>query len=200
MGSTPEEITWALEEGKKAELQQWYFDTVRTESPRHRVRVTKSLYLAIYQATQAEYEKLMGVNPSEFTEHQMAVSTFKPPLAEWDVKWRLDSRKQVVGKDTSRHPVETVSWDDATEFCRRLSALPVERDAGRVYRLPSEAEWEYACRAGTTTRWCFGDDEARLADVAWFNKNSGGMTHPVGQKRANAWGLYDMYGNAWQAD
>jgi formylglycine-generating enzyme required for sulfatase activity len=94
--------------------------------------------------------------------------------------------------------VETVSWDEAREFCRRLSAMPAERASGRVYRLPTEAEWEYACRAGTTTRWYSGDDEAGLADAAWFRKNSGGIAHPVGQKKPNAWGLYDMHGNVFQ--
>ena len=104
----------------------------------------------------------------------------------------------MAGKDTSRHPVDTVSWDDATEFCRRLSAMPAERAARRVYRLPTEAEWEYACRAGTTTRWYSGDDEAALRECAWFDANSGGTTHPVGEKKPNAWGLYDMHGNVWQ--
>ena len=75
------------------------------------------------------------------------------------------------------------------EFCRKLSAMPAERAARLVYRLPTEAEWEYACRAGTTTRWYCGDDEAGLADVAWFNKNSGGMTHPVGEKKSERLGL-----------
>ena len=70
-----------------------------------------------------------------------------------------------MGKDTSRHPVETVNWDDATEFCRRLSAMPAERAARRVYRLPTEAELEYACRAGTTTRWSSGNDEAALVSA-----------------------------------
>ena len=151
----------------------------------------------MYPVTQAEYEKVMGVNPSAFTEKQMDVSGFQPPLPKEQVEWRFNV-EAVAGKDTSRHPVDTVSWEDAMEFCRRLSAMPAERAAGRVYRLPTEAEWEYACRAGTTTRWFCGDDEAKLVEVAWFDKNSGEMTHPVGEKRPNAWGLYDMYGNVWQ--
>jgi formylglycine-generating enzyme required for sulfatase activity len=156
----------------------------------------------MYQVTQAEYEKMMGVNPSAFTEKQMDASAFKPPLSDAEVKSRPVDRKTVVGKDTSRHPVETVSWDDAMEFCRRLSAMPAEQAARRVYRLPTEAEWEYACRAGTATRWYCGDDEVGLQECAWFNKNAGRMTHPVGQKRPNAWGLYDMQGNVsqWCAD
>jgi formylglycine-generating enzyme required for sulfatase activity len=97
-----------------------------------------------------------------------------------------------------RRPVERVPWNDAVDFCRRLSALPKEKAAKRHYRLPTEAEWEYACRAGTTTRWYSGDDEAALTNSAWFEKNSDNATHPPGQKRSNAWGLYDMSGNVGQ--
>ncbi|MFM8802591.1 MAG: formylglycine-generating enzyme family protein, partial [Planctomycetia bacterium] len=95
-------------------------------------------------------------------------------------------------------PVEQVSWKDVTEFCLKLSALPEERKACRVYRLPTEAEWEYACRAGTTTGYSFGDDESKISQYAWFGKTDGGRTHPVGQKKPNAWGLYDMHGNVWE--
>jgi formylglycine-generating enzyme required for sulfatase activity len=90
-------------------------------------------------------------------------------------------------------PVDSVSWDDAQKFCTRLSQA-----TGRVIRLPSEAEWEYACRAGTTTEFFFGDSEADLDDYAWFNWNSDGRTHPVGTKAANSWGLHDMTGNVWE--
>jgi formylglycine-generating enzyme required for sulfatase activity len=163
------------------------------------VRISKPFYLAMYPVTQAEYQKVMGTNPSAFTEKQVDVSTLiNPPLPEAAIGARLFDRRRVVGKDTSRHPVETVSWDEALEFCRRLSAMPEEQAARRVYRLPTEAEWEYACRAGTTTRWYCGDDEAGVAEVAWLAKNAASMTHPVGQKRPNAWGLYDMSGNVLQ--
>jgi len=91
------------------------------------------------------------------------------------------------------NPVVNVSWNDAKDFCRKLS-----EKTGKTVRLPTEAEWEYACRAGSTTRFCFGDSENGLADYAWYNANSGGTTHPVGQKKPNAWGLYDMHGNVWE--
>jgi formylglycine-generating enzyme required for sulfatase activity len=99
-------------------------------------------------------------------------------------------------------PVETVSWEDAMEFCRKLSGLSAEWTAGRVYRLPTEGEWEYGCRAGSTTRYYFGEDASMLGDYAWYAGNSGGQTHPVGQKKPNGWGLYDMHGNVseWCSD
>jgi formylglycine-generating enzyme required for sulfatase activity len=196
MGSTPEEIAAETEWGKKKE-SQGYLDQVPAEGPRHPVKITKPFYLGMYQVTQGEYEKVMGVNPSAFTEKQMEMSVLKIPLRGFEAKTRPNSAKKVLGEDTSRHPVETVSWEGAMEFCQRLSSMPAERTARRVYRLPTEAESEYACRAGTTTRWYSGDDEAGLVDWAWFNKNAGGMTHPVGQKKPNAWGLYDMHGNVW---
>ena len=111
--------------------------------------------------------------------------------------------EQVMGDNPSRikganNPVEQVNWEDAVEFCRKLSELPAEKAAGRVYRLPTEAEWEYACRAGTTTGYNFGDDDSELGNYAWFAGNSGDTTHPVGGKKPNAWGLYDTHGNVWE--
>ncbi len=102
--------------------------------------------------------------------------------------------KQVMGSNPSNFkgddlPVEQVSWDDCQEFLRKLNA----RDPGKGYRLPTEAEWEYACRAGTAE-----DRYGDLGSIAWYTENSGGKTYPVGQKQANAWGLYDMLGNVWE--
>jgi formylglycine-generating enzyme required for sulfatase activity/tRNA A-37 threonylcarbamoyl transferase component Bud32 len=111
--------------------------------------------------------------------------------------------QRVMGTNPSnfkgaRNPVERVSWEDAVEFCRKLSALPEEKAAGRVYRLPTEAEWEYACRAGTTSKFCFGDNKSTLSDYAWFEENSGRTTRPVAEKKQNPWGLFDMHGNVWE--
>lgn len=115
--------------------------------------------------------------------------------------------KRVMGTVPSQwqdddHPVESVSWSEAVEFCERLSALPEERRAGREYCLPTEAEWEYACQAGTGRIYAFGDDESLLAAAAWFEGNSGARTGPVGVKEANPWGLHDMHGNVreWCSD
>jgi formylglycine-generating enzyme required for sulfatase activity len=103
--------------------------------------------------------------------------------------------------------VECVTWADAVEFCRKLSGMPEETAARRWYGLPSEAQWEYACRAGSSGRYSFSlgrsgipreHDENALSDYGWSDGNSGGMTHTVGGKRASAWGLYDMHGNVWE--
>ena len=90
-------------------------------------------------------------------------------------------------------PVERVSWEEAAAFCRKLS-----QKTGRMVRLPTEAEWEYACRAGSTTRFSFGHSDAKLGEFAWHSGNSGNETHPVGQKKPNAFGLFDMHGNVWE--
>lgn len=91
-------------------------------------------------------------------------------------------------------PVENVSWLDVQEFIRRLNRL----EGTDKYRLPTEAEWEYACRAGSSTKYSFGDNAAILDEYAWYRNNSGWRPHPVGQKKPNAWGLYDMHGNVWE--
>lgn len=140
----------------------------------HEVTISKEYYLGVHEVTQGQFEKLMGGNPSYF---QAAVL-----------------RKN----DASGHPVERVTWDDAVEFCQRLSELPEEKKAGRIYRLPTEAEWEYESRAGSRTAYSFGQNAQLLGDYAWYSRNSDRKTHPVGEKKPNAWGLYDMQGNAWE--
>ena len=106
--------------------------------------------------------------------------------------------EKVMGNNPSdskgeNKPVEKVSWNDAVMFCQKLS----EKE-GVEYRLPTEAEWEYACRAGTTTTYSFGDDVSQLGDYAWYGGNSNGSRHPVGGLKPNAWGLFDMHGNVWE--
>jgi formylglycine-generating enzyme required for sulfatase activity len=97
-------------------------------------------------------------------------------------------------KGDLRRPVENVSWHEVQDFLRELA----EKEAGKTYRLPTEAEWEYACRAGSAGAYCFGDDEARLREYAWYGEVTGRTTHPVGQLKPNNWGLYDMHGNVWE--
>ena len=135
-------------------------------SDKHEVTLTQPFQMGVHEVTQAQYEQVMGNNPSEF-------------------------------KGTE-NPVEMVSWDDAVEFCLRLSDLPAEKAAGNVYRLPTEAEWEYACRAGTDSKFSFGDDDDYLDVYAWTRENFSTKPHPVGSKQPNAWGLHDMHGNVWE--
>ena len=110
----------------------------------------------------------------------------------WEEQSGLNWRNPGFPQEDS-HPVVHVSLNDAKAFCDWLS-----RKEGKEVRLPTEAEWEYACRAGSTTRFCFGDSDSGLGDYAWYKGNSGRQTHPVGQKKPNAWGLYDMHGNVWE--
>jgi formylglycine-generating enzyme required for sulfatase activity len=112
--------------------------------------------------------------------------------------------KAVMGKNPSkyfigdRHPVVNVSWDDCQQFLAKLNVTCKHQLGDLVFDLPTEAQWEYACRAGTQTRYFFGNDPGDLGDHAWFWDNSGRQVHPVGERKPNAWGLLDMNGNVWQ--
>jgi formylglycine-generating enzyme required for sulfatase activity len=136
----------------------------------NRVTLTHDFWLGKYEVTQAEYAAVMHSNPSSF-------------------------------EGQTNNPVEKVRFLEAQAYCAVLTQQ--ESDAGRlapgkVYRLPTEAEWEYACRAGTTNTFSFGDDASVADQFAWTLDNSEGTTHPVGQKKPNPWGLYDMHGNVWE--
>jgi formylglycine-generating enzyme required for sulfatase activity len=149
------------------------------ELAQKQVRIERPFYLGIYPVTQKEYQAVMQSNPAYF---------------------------QKAHGGGPEHPVEQVSWEDATAFCRKLSSLAAEKKAGRVYRLPSEAEWEYACRAGTFTPVSLGESlSSREANFDGTRPYGGAAVGPflkrttrVGSYPANAWGLYDMHGNVWE--
>ncbi|MFC1574286.1 formylglycine-generating enzyme family protein [Candidatus Latescibacterota bacterium] len=147
------------------------------EKPVHTVTLS-AFEMSETEITQAQYEAVIGINPS-------------------------------LAKENPQLPVERVSWYNAVLFCNKLSEVAGyencydektwECDLSKNgFRLPTEAEWEYACRAGTTTKYYSGNTIDDLIRVGWFTQNSEGKTHPVGQKLPNAWGLYDMHGNVWE--
>jgi formylglycine-generating enzyme required for sulfatase activity len=142
------------------------------ERPQHRVRITKPFYLGQTEVTQGQWEAVMGSKPWSGKKHN---------------------------REGADYPASYVDWNDAAEFCRKLSMRE-----GKTYRLPTEAEWEYACRAGTTTAYHFGDDESRLSEYAWYGgtfdrgKSEKRFAQPVGRLKPNAWGLHDVHGNVWE--
>ncbi len=161
------------------------------EKPVHEVVFNYDFEIAQYPVTVGEFRAF--VKDTDYkTEAEIGDGAYV-----WDGK-DIKKKKDVYWdnpyfEQTEEHPVVCVSWNDAKEYCKWLS-----KKTGENYRLPTEAEWEYACRAGTTTKWSFGDDEKELEKYAWYDENSGGKTHPVGEKEPNPWGLYDMHGNVWE--
>jgi formylglycine-generating enzyme required for sulfatase activity len=147
------------------------------EGPQTEVTISRGFWLGKHEVTQGEYEAVIGSNPSVFNGGDFGVNL--------------------------NRPVETVSWDNAVAYCAALTdraAATGQIPTGSVYRLPTEAEWEYACRAWTSTRFSYGGDPGytNLTNYAWYWDNSDQQTHPVGQKLPNPWGLYDMRGNVFE--
>ncbi len=143
------------------------------------VTLTSGFWLGKYEVTQSEWKQMMQTEP-----------------------WNGMKATKKVGADI---PATCFSWNEANDFCRKLTEQ--ERQAGRLandweYTLPTEAQWEWGCRARTDTRFSFGDDNSKLGDYAWFSANASKAhevyAHPVGQKKANPWGLCDMHGNVWE--
>ncbi len=189
-------------------------ESFKAEYPAHRVRITKPFYLGAHEVTVGQFRKFVDdsgykTDAEKDGKGGSGYKNGKPDGQKPEYHWRNAGFEQ-----TDEHPVVNVSWNDAVAFCEWLS-----RKEGKTYRLPTEAEWEYACRAGSTTRYWCGDDPETLmyvgnvADAAakakfpewkWTIQNSDGyvFTAPVGRFRANAFGLYDMHGNAleWCAD
>jgi formylglycine-generating enzyme required for sulfatase activity len=157
-----------------------YYPDKYWEIDQHEVKISRAFFLGITQVTQSQYLQVIGKNPSFY------------------------KNRDGIEKVSSDFPVENVSWKDAIVFCEKLSSLPEERKAGRVYRLPTEAEWEFACRAGSSTAYYFGDDPNLLDRYGWneyrwydFN-NKLKSPQRVARKEPNAFGLYDMHGNVWE--
>ena len=165
-------------------------DAADDEQPRHPVRIARPFYLAQTEVTQGQYQAVTGQSPSYFKLAQTEVTQGKYRA--------VTGQSPSYFKGSDDWPVEQVSWNDAVEFCEKLNELEKGELGGARYRLPTEAEWEYACRARSTTRYSFGDDAASLAEFAWYGGGSGSKTQPVGEKRPNAWNLYDMHGNVWE--
>lgn len=189
MGSTPEEIEEALT-GVLPGKQEWV-KHLKSELPRHKVILTQAIYLGVNEVTQKDYKAVMGTNPSGFSS--------------------TGQHKDLVADiDTDNHPVETVTWYDAFDFCEKLSekeslkpsflrvGQTITSQDGTGYRLPTEAQWEFACRAGTTTNSRVGDKDDELVRTSWFVANSGGRTHAAGELQANPFGLSDIQGNVWE--
>jgi formylglycine-generating enzyme required for sulfatase activity len=175
------------------------------DEEQRQVEISKAFHLGIHEVTQKQFEKVMGFNPSYFS----ALASGRTGASYEDWSRPGSGKDKVKGLvSTSAFPVENVSWYEAIEFCKKLSALPAEQEAGRTYRLPSEAEWEYACRGGASSYQVFhlgnnlASDQANFRGTMPYGGAAKGpwleRTCKVGSYQPNAFGLYDMHGNVWE--
>jgi formylglycine-generating enzyme required for sulfatase activity len=171
----------------------WYRDSAPSETPPRRVKISRAFWMGAHEITLGEFRRFV-----EATGHVTdAERDGRGAAGRRDGKWVEQapgfSWKNLGYDRADNEPVNNVSWNDAVAFCAWLS-----QQENATYRLPTEAEWEYACRAGATTPFFWGDDESRRNDYVWSGANSGGKPHPVGQLKPNAWGLHDMNGNVYE--
>lgn len=160
-------------------------------------RKSNTVYLKsnTYQMGSSDgWEKEKPVHQITF-DYDFAIAKYPVTFEEYDLYCEAKGieKPDDRGWGRGKRPVINVSWHDANDYCKWLS-----KQTGDNYRLPTEAEWEYACRAGTQTKWSFGDDEQGLGKYAWYTENSNSKTHPVGEKKENPWDFYDMHGNVWE--
>jgi uncharacterized protein (TIGR02996 family) len=166
----------------------------RDDETLHSVTLTQPFFLGVYPVTVGAFKRFVATTKYQ-TEAEKQGGAWVLVSGQWkpdaSITWRSPGYEQ-----TDQHPVVCVSWNDAQAMVAWLNEA--EADSGVVYSLPTEAQWEYACRAGTRTAFWFGDDPEKLADHAWFRSNSDNRTHPVNTGKPNAWGLWHMHGLVWE--
>ncbi|HXG60367.1 MAG TPA: bifunctional serine/threonine-protein kinase/formylglycine-generating enzyme family protein [Planctomycetota bacterium] len=175
--------------GTLAPGHDWQAD----ERPEHKVTITRAYHLGKYEVTRGQFAAFVKATGYKTDAEKEGKAWGRTAEAHWQEIAGNNWRTPATFTQTDDHPVVCVSWNDARAFCDWAT-----KRTGRTVRLPTEAEWEYACRAGTRTTWSFGDDGSAMGDYGWYDNNSGMQTHPVGRKKPNAWGLYDMHGNVWE--
>ena len=191
MGNVPDETDRLLAEASQRNLPDWFVKKLPSEQPRHVVTLSRPIFVGVYEVTQRQYAEVMGTNPAYYAAGH-------------------GGGAKVGNGDTADLPVESVNWYDAAEFCTRLSrreqldsfydvsGAAATWRAGTGYRLLTEAEWEFACRAGTQSRYWCGETSEKLSTAAWYSATSGERPRAIGQLQSNPFGLYDTHGNVWE--
>ena len=192
MGSSPEEASRLAALMTQKKITDWYPDSPKSEAPPRRTKITKPFYIGATEVTLGDFKAFVAEAGYVTDAERDGKGGDGKAGGRWTQKPEF-SWKNMGYERADDLPVVNVSWNDAAAFCRWLSIKE-----GKRYRLPTEAEWEYACRAGTSTRYYWGDEDAALNEYAWTGANSGGGPHPVAQLKPNAWGLYDMLGNTYE--